>query len=80
MSMLELQVEIDGTQRLTLRTSPETPLIEVASMLLTLTQLVLQMTPEQESPHDGDSATDRGFNDSLSGPRFQTGWDFPNLN
>jgi len=73
-------METDGTLVLRLRISPETRLIEVASTLMSLTQLLLTQISEDLSPADGESETANESNDFSFGTRFQARWDFPNSN
>jgi hypothetical protein len=77
---LELQTETNGTQRLRVQISPETPPAEASSMLLNLAQLLLSDLEEEEPPQDGDLPSDRKFNDFWSGRMNHKPWDFPNSN
>ena len=76
----EYRTETDGTQCLRVLTSPETPEIETALVLSSLTRAVLSTMVYQEYPLDGDSPHGSESSESSFGILFQRMWGFPNSN
>ena len=83
---LELSEGLDGGQRLILQISPKTPLIELASLVLSLNRLILSMLLVEQAQLDGDLPTDSDSNAASSilhnrlGGTQNREWDLPNWN
>ena len=64
---LDFQPETDGTLVSMLRTSPNLPPTELASMLLALSLSILSIQAEMERQRDGERITRSELNDYLYG-------------